>query len=70
MDEYYVKLSIIINNDVSGLKKEIDIEKIFDRVDVANSKDVGKILIIGGAGVGKSTLLQYMVYQWSIGKFW
>ncbi len=70
MEDYYVKLSIIINNDVSGLKKEIDIEKIFDRVDGANSNDVGKILIIGGAGVGKSTLLQYMVYQWSIGKIW
>jgi polynucleotide 5'-kinase involved in rRNA processing len=70
MKDYYVKLSLIINNDVSGLKKEIDIEKIFDRVDGANSNDVGKILIIGGAGVGKSTLLQYMVYQWSIGKIW
>jgi polynucleotide 5'-kinase involved in rRNA processing len=70
MKDYYVKLQTIIKEDedekqgnyesVSGEKKEIEIEKIFDKLTENESQLApSKLLILGGAGVGKSTLMQY-----------
>ncbi len=61
LEEYYVKLKTIIKEDddkkkgnyetISGQKKEVEIEDIFD-------DKVRRLLILGGAGVGKGTLTQ------------
>ena len=81
MKDYYVKLQTIIKEDedlkqvgyesVSGEKKEIEIEKIFDKLTTSDAEmQPNKLLILGGAGVGKSTLMQYMAYKWGNGEIW
>ena len=74
LDEYYIKMQIILKEEegnkqgtydkVSGTKDSIAIEDIFSKIDDEHS-EAKKILILGGAGVGKTTLLHYMAYRWS-----
>ena len=74
LDDYYVKLKTIVKEDddkkrgnyetISGQKEEVEIENIF------NEPAIRKLLILGGAGVGKSTLMQYMAYRWSTNNLW
>ena len=62
MDDYYVNLQILLNDDNSGGKQQIDVSQIFDKVgDLEAAK---KVLITGGAGIGKTTLLHNISYQW------
>lgn len=66
MDDYYVKLQIVLDDKKGGLTKPpIDIGKIFDPA--ADQGGVGRVLIIGAAGVGKTTLLNHVTYEWSKG---
>lgn len=78
MKDYYVRLKTILKeseefnqlayDEVAGEKINIEVSDVFDKV---KDKDaVSKILILGGAGVGKSTLMQYMAYKWSTGSIW
>eukprot|EP01038_Epipyxis_sp_PR26KG_P007253 gene7253-9889_t len=53
-----------LNNKVEISTASMAIENIIDM----NGKN--KILIIGSPGVGKSTLLQYICYKWSMEKLW
>ena len=74
LDDYYVKLKTIIKEDddkkqgnyetISGQKQEVEIEHIF------NQSSIRRLLILGGAGVGKSTLMQYVAYRWSKDSLW
>ncbi len=74
--DYYVKLNIILSStdngqltsseSVAGAKEEIELKDIFSQRDGKNNK----ILILGGAGVGKSTLMQYIANQWANDKLW
>jgi len=52
--------------DVVGTKQPIALEKIFDQVPNLTQR----ILLAGRAGIGKSTLCQYMAHQWANGKLW
>lgn len=83
MKDYYVRLQTIVQEDasqgvgarpyeeISGEKVPIDISKMFDKLQGDHSNEVpAKLLVLGGAGVGKSTLMQYMVYKWSQGELW
>ena len=76
IEDYYVKLNILLSTDnsslvssesVNGKKEEIELGDIFDK---AKDKQTNKILILGGAGVGKSTLMQYVAHQWGSDKLW
>ncbi|KIE04396.1 hypothetical protein NF27_IB00030 [Candidatus Jidaibacter acanthamoeba] len=48
-------------------KVAIDIESLFDK---RASKEIKKLAIYGRAGVGKSTLCQYIAVRWSEEKIW
>ena len=80
----YVKPNIVRVEDIANQiatgesvseKKErqgIEPAKLFDSEDAqptgrANAK---KILVLGGAGVGKSTFMQYLAHQWATDKLW
>ena len=45
-------------------KDNVEISGIFgDRV-------AGKVLVVGKAGVGKTTLMHYISYKWAINQLW
>ena len=81
--DYYVNLNIVLSEgeggasaseSISGKKEPIQLEEILSpkkqgNVD-ASTASSGKVLILGGAGVGKSTLMQHIAYQWAQGKLW
>ena len=77
MKDCYIKLNTIVaDNDerkqessekISDQKQEIEIENIFDKLrDEESSQVLGvnKVLILGPAGMGKSTLMKYIAYKW------
>lgn len=76
LSKYYIKLQVVLHegegkesaaaNQVIGKKTSIEIENIFTAVGGA-CPAASKILILGGAGVGKTTLLHYMSYRWGEG---
>ncbi len=55
------------SEEVLGSKYSIEIENIFGN---NGGKPSGKLLVIGKAGVGKTTLMHFISYQWSKGKLW
>ena len=63
IDEYYVELQILLDNKEKGDRKPIQSTQIFDQVGDQCASD--KVLILGKAGVGKTTLLHYISYEWS-----
>jgi hypothetical protein len=68
MDDYYVNLKILLNN--KGERQEINVKNIFDEVKEGEKQiqnPASKILIIGGAGIGKTTFLHNIAYRWSGG---
>jgi len=83
LDNYYVKLKTVVKEDsinqhfnyetISARKQEIGIEALFDPLpnqEPANKTPITRLLIVGGAGIGKSTLMQYIAYKWSQTKLW
>ena len=55
--------------DIRTSKKPIDLEKLFEKSENQNSAPK-QLLIMGKAGVGKSTLCQHIAFQWAHGKLW
>jgi HEAT repeat protein/V8-like Glu-specific endopeptidase len=53
--------------DIQATKEPIQIDALFETRDGKTPK---KLLILGRAGIGKSTLCQYMANQWAEGKLW
>jgi HEAT repeat protein len=52
--------------EIYGAKTSIDVTNIFDKC-----KDkTKKVLILGRAGIGKSTFCQYVTYRWAKGDLW
>ena len=52
--------------EIYGMKTKIEIKEIFD-----TCKDqTKKVLILGRAGIGKTTFCRYVVHQWAKGDIW
>lgn len=68
------KLSQIDHNDfiidsvehVYGNKININIKDMFGKC----KEEIKKILVLGRAGIGKSTFCQYVAYRWAKGEIW
>jgi GTPase SAR1 family protein len=81
IQDYYVKLQVVLQENfdqgrsaaakdqVVGEKKPVEVDKLFDEID-KDHPAVSKILLLGGAGIGKSTLMHYISHQWAQGKLW
>ncbi|CAF3157624.1 unnamed protein product [Rotaria sp. Silwood2] len=51
---------------IYGMKTVVDVKDIFNKC-----KDQTKnVLVLGRAGIGKSTFCQYVAYQWATGALW
>jgi hypothetical protein len=55
--------------DIYGSKKPIALSKLFEKQDPEDIAS-NKILILGRAGIGKTTLCQFIAYEWSQGRLW
>jgi HEAT repeat protein len=55
--------------DLYGTKKPIALSKLFEKQDPEDIAS-NKILILGRAGIGKTTLCQFVAYEWSQGRLW
>lgn len=81
ISDYYVKLQMVMNesggdrqkayahDQISGEKIGIDVGSIFSKID-DNHPEVGKVLLLGAPGVGKTTLLHHMAYSWAKDAVW
>jgi predicted NACHT family NTPase len=52
--------------EIYGTKTRIEIENIFERC----TEQTKNILVLGRAGIGKTTFCRYVAYQWATGAFW
>ncbi|CAF3883123.1 unnamed protein product [Adineta steineri] len=52
--------------EIYGVKTSIDVTKIFAKC----KKPTKKVLVLGRAGIGKSTFCQYVTYRWAKGELW
>ncbi|CUG53632.1 Hypothetical protein, putative [Bodo saltans] len=59
--EYYIKLRVVAKGDEGG--EAVTMRELFSRRD---GRPAGRVLITGGAGLGKSTLLHYVAFRWSL----
>ena len=75
--DYYVHLRHIMTDENGGRKtgnimtedsNDIEVDNMF--TDCRGNQNGNKFLILGVAGVGKSTLMQYMAYKWSCNENW
>ena len=52
--------------DIYGTKTMIEVENIFEKC----KDQTKKVLVLGRAGIGKSTFCQYVTYRWANGEIW
>ncbi|CAF3415427.1 unnamed protein product, partial [Rotaria socialis] len=52
--------------EIYGHKTSIDVENIFQQC----KDQIKKVLVLGRAGIGKSTFCQYVTYRWARGELW
>jgi HEAT repeat protein/V8-like Glu-specific endopeptidase len=53
--------------DIHAAKEPIELAALFKNKD---GKEQNRLLILGRAGIGKSTLCQYIAHRWAGGKLW
>ena len=82
IEDYYVRLQAVVQEQregaesaaardkVVGEKRAIQIEKLFDEIDEEGGESIGKVLLLGGAGIGKTTLMHHISHQWARGRLW
>jgi HEAT repeat protein len=63
IEDYYVNLQILLDEKTTGEKKPIPLNQLFEKVE--GKETDGKVLIVGTPGIGKSTLLHHISYEWS-----
>ena len=70
LDDYYINLQVLLGENesstydqVGGMQSAIAMEHLFAKIDDAHPA-VKKVLLLGGAGVGKTTLLHCIAYRW------
>lgn len=67
MDDYYVKLQIVLNSTAAAEEKyPIHLVQMFEKVE--DEEAAGKVLVVGVAGIGKTTFLNHITHEWSQGK--
>ena len=83
LEDYYVKLQIILKDGssapssasydqseaIAGEKKPVELKDMFEPIDEAHT-GANKLLLLGAAGIGKSTLMHYISYKWGCGDLW
>ncbi|CAF5050024.1 unnamed protein product [Rotaria magnacalcarata] len=52
--------------EIYGAKTSVDVEDIFGKC----KDQIKKVLMLGRAGIGKSTFCQYVTYRWAKGEIW
>ncbi|UJR07147.1 hypothetical protein I4U23_011435 [Adineta vaga] len=52
--------------EIYGIKTSIDVKKLFEKC----KNPTKKVLVLGRAGIGKSTFCQYVTYLWAKGELW
>ncbi len=52
--------------EIYGTKDKIEIKSIFEKC----TDQTNNILVLGRAGIGKTTFCRYVAYQWATGKIW
>ncbi|CAF3922176.1 unnamed protein product, partial [Adineta steineri] len=52
--------------EIYGVKTSIDVTEIFEKC----KNPTKKVLVLGRAGIGKSTFCQYVTYRWAKGELW
>ncbi len=50
-------------------KSESEIKNIAESISRIQA-DIGKVLLLGSAGIGKTTLMHYLSYKWGKGELW
>jgi|GEM_PF-5176046 len=61
------KLNLLYRNILNKSKTEIKhIAEAISRIQA----DIGKVLLLGGAGIGKTTLMHYLSYKWGKENLW
>ena len=82
IDQYYVRLQAVVQEQAAGAesaaardkvvgeKRAIQIEEIFDELDKEGGEPIGRVLLLGGAGIGKTTLMHHISHQWAKGRLW
>jgi hypothetical protein len=66
LDEKFSYKIISTYEEIYGSKTKIEIKDIFEKC-----KDPAKnILVLGRAGIGKTTFCRYVAYQWAKGSIW
>ena len=82
IDQYYVRLQAVVQeypegaesaaarDKVAGEKRRIEVHQLFDKLDEEGDRQIGKVLLLGGAGIGKTTLMHYISHQWAKGRLW
>ncbi|MGV2433299.1 MAG UNVERIFIED_CONTAM: NACHT domain-containing protein [Rickettsiaceae bacterium] len=66
LKDYYVTLQTIVRGEE---KRPIKLTDIFNAID-GEAHEVHKVLVVGGPGVGKSTLMHYLSWKWGEGDLW
>ena len=84
IDKYYVKLQAVVQEQgeyaesaaardkVVGEKRAIQVHQLFDELAEGKKgeKPIGKVLLLGGAGIGKTTLMHHISHQWAKDRLW
>lgn len=82
MKDYYIKLNIVMRekegsravcyDKVVGDKESIEIENILESQsqEAHQPWNSHRVLLLGGAGVGKTTLMHFVAYRWSLDQLW
>jgi predicted NACHT family NTPase len=66
MEDYHVKLQIVLNSQKEVQEKQpIVLFQMFEKV--GDEDAAGHVLVMGVAGIGKTTFLNHMTYEWSQG---
>ncbi len=66
MEDYYVTLQILLEGKGVGEKRPIELKQLFDKVEDQDA--TGHVLIVGTPGIGKTTFLHHMAYEWAQGR--
>ncbi|UJR23218.1 hypothetical protein I4U23_026237 [Adineta vaga] len=57
---------INIFEEIYSMKNTIEVKDVFARC----TEDTKRILVLGPAGIGKTTFCRYVAHQWATGKLW